>query len=150
MIYCKIKNGVVINRAEFDGELPKDWPDAADWLQDDTAQIGWTMNVHGVFEPPPIPLLIVPAVHNVKAEAGRRIEAIMPDYKQRNVLAFGLETVMAYGADPSQWPEPLQQVNAEMQAKWEAIKAIRARSNEIEAMDPIPTDFRNDKHWPNA
>lgn len=86
-------------------------------------------------------------VADVKAEAGRRIEAIMPDYKQRNVLAFGLETMMAYGTDPSQWPEPLQQVNADMQAKWEAIKAIRVRSDEIEAMDPIPTDFRDDSYW---
>lgn len=84
----------------------------------------------------------------VKIEAGRRIESILPDYKQRNVLAFGLETMMTYGADPLQWPEPLQQVNADMQAKWEAIKAIRIRSDEIEAMDPIPADFRDDKHWP--
>lgn len=83
----------------------------------------------------------------VKAEAGRRIEAIMPDFKQRNVLAFGLETMMAYGTDPSQWPETLQQVNADMQAKWGAIKSIRVRSDEIEAMDPIPADFRNDSYW---
>jgi hypothetical protein len=88
-----------------------------------------------------------PDVADVKSEAGRRIAVIMPDYKQRNVLAFGLETVMAYGADPSQWPEPLQQVNADMQAKWGAIKAIRVRSDEIEAMDPIPADFRNDSYW---
>jgi len=93
---------------------------------------------------PPAP---APEKNDVKAEAARRIEAIMPDYKQRNVLAFGLETVMTYGADPSQWPEPLQQVNAEMQAKWETIKAIRVRSDEIEVMDPIPADFRDDSYW---
>lgn len=28
-----------------------------------------------------------------------------------------------------------------------AIKAIRARSNEIEAMDPIPSDYRADARW---
>lgn len=84
---------------------------------------------------------------DVKAEAGRRIEAIMPDYKQRNVLAFGLETMMTYGPDPTEWPAPLQAVNAEMQAKWTAIKAIRAKSDEIEGMTPIPPDYRSDGYW---
>jgi hypothetical protein len=87
------------------------------------------------------------SVSAIKAEANRRIDAIMPDFKQRNVMAFGLETMMAYGADPADWPAPLQAVNAEMQAKWAAIKAIRVRSDEIEAMNPIPADFRDDSYW---
>lgn len=89
-----------------------------------------------------------PTLSAVKAEAARRIELILPDYKQRNVLAFGLETMMTYGFDPAGWPAPLQAVNAEMQAKWTAIKAIRVRSDEIEAMNPIPEDFRADSFWP--
>lgn len=83
----------------------------------------------------------------VKAEANRRIEAIMPDFKQRNALALGMETVMTYGADPKDWPPELQQVNAAILAKWAAIKAIRTKSDEIEAMSPIPADFRDDKFW---
>lgn len=84
----------------------------------------------------------------VKLEANRRIEAIMPDFKQRNALALGMETVMTYGADPAVWPPQLQQLNGAMLAKWAAIKAIRTKSDEIEAMDPIPADFRDDTYWP--
>lgn len=83
----------------------------------------------------------------VKAEAARRIAAIMPDYMQRNVMAWGLETIMAYGTDPATWPAQLQAVNAAAQAAWTAIKAIRARSDEIEAIDPIPADFQEDEYW---
>jgi hypothetical protein len=39
---------------------------------------------------------------DVRAEAGRRIEATMPSYKQRNVMVWGLETMMAYGTRPGQ------------------------------------------------
>jgi hypothetical protein len=88
-----------------------------------------------------------PSVAAVKAEAGRRIDAVLPDYKQRNVMAWGLETIMAYGIDPADWPAPLQAINSQAQAAWAAIKEIRAKSDEIEAMDPIPADFRNDSYW---
>ena len=84
---------------------------------------------------------------DVKAEAARRIDLIMPDYKQRNVMAWGLETIMAYGPDPADWPAELQAVNNQAQAAWAAIKGIRVRSDEIEAMDPIPADFRDDGWW---
>ncbi len=96
-----------------------------------------------------LPAFQAPAVtaFDVKAEACRRIEAILPDYKQRNVLAFGLEAVMTYGSDPADWPAGLRAVNADMQAKWAAIKLIRARSDELEAMNPIPADYRADRHW---
>lgn len=148
--YVNIAQGRVVNRAAFEGNMPEGWaPKGELWMPSDIAQIGWLYE-GGQFSLPPSPQAHPVTATNVKSEAGRRIAEIMPDYKQRNVLAFGLETMMTYGTDPSQWPEPLQQVNADMQAKWEAIKAIRARSDEIEAMDPIPTDFQNDKHWPAA
>lgn len=100
-------------------------------------------------DPNYIPASARPAitVADVKAEAGRRIEAILPDYKQRNVLAFGLEAVMTYGPDPADWPVQLQAVNADMQAKWAVIKAIRVRSDEIEAIDPVPPNFADDGFW---
>lgn len=43
MIYCKIENGVVINRATFADTLPDGWAGEGDtWVQNDDAQIGWT------------------------------------------------------------------------------------------------------------
>ena len=41
MIYVQIADGVVVNRALFDGEPPQDWPDRAQWVQSDEAQIGF-------------------------------------------------------------------------------------------------------------
>jgi hypothetical protein len=150
MIYCKISDGIVVNTALFDGSMPEGWAEEGDvWVASAVAQIGWLYESGHLF-PPPAAASPLPTVPDVKAEAARRIETIMPDYKQRNVLAFGLETMMTYGTDPADWPAPLQAVNAEMQAKWTAIKAIRTKSDKIEAMDPIPTDFRDDKHWPDA
>lgn len=104
------------------------------------AELNDVLAVYGL----PGPLVTVAMV---KVEAARRIEAIMPDYKQRNVMAWGLETMMAHGPDPANWPPELQAVNDAAQTAWAAIKAIRARSDEIEAMEPIPADFRNDAYW---
>jgi hypothetical protein len=66
----------------------------------------------------------VPAV---KAEAARRIEERYPLWKQLNAIrsgGTGLATMTAF------------------------IDAIRAASNSLEAMKPIPHDFAADHHWP--
>lgn len=86
-------------------------------------------------------------VHEVKAEANRRILAIMPEHVQRNTMARGFENVMTYGADVSQWPAEEQQAAAESLAAWAKIKTIRAKSNVIEAMPTLPTDLSDDTLW---
>jgi len=91
-----------------------------------------------------------PTAGDVKAEAERRILAIMPEYRQRNTLALFAEAVLKYGADPANWPADLQSANQQAMAVWEAIKAIRSRSDEIEQMTPIPADFAADQNWPAA
>jgi len=96
------------------------------------------------YEPVPVP----PTQADVKSEAARRINQIMLDYQQRNALALGMEAVLTYGPDTAKWPSELQAVNEAVMAKWATIKAIRARSNEIEAMEPIPSDFAADERWP--
>ena len=62
---------------------------------------------------------------HVKAEAARRIEARYPVWGQVNIMREG-------GVD-------------EMGA---FIDQMRAASNALEALKPIPPDFRNDRHWP--
>lgn len=54
MIYIHVTGGVVDDRIIFDGAMPLDWPDYANWIQNDTAQIGWSY-VGGVFTAPPMP-----------------------------------------------------------------------------------------------
>jgi hypothetical protein len=58
--------------------------------------------MRGTFSLRPITAEVTAA--DVRAEAGRRIEAIMPDYKQHNVMVWGVEIMMAYGTDPANWP----------------------------------------------
>lgn len=69
-------------------------------------------------------VLVTPAL--VKAEAARRIEARYPAWRQLNVLGEGGAAL------------------AEMQA---FINPIRAASNALEALNPIPVDFSADHHW---
>lgn len=88
-----------------------------------------------------------PTTAEVKAEANRRIVAIMPEYTQRNVMALALETMQQYGTDPAQWPAPLKAINDATMTKWASIKTIRTKSDQIEAMSPIPSDFKNDSYW---
>lgn len=44
--------GVVDNRALFDGGLPADWPDPESWIMSDIADIGWLL-VDGELVAPP-------------------------------------------------------------------------------------------------
>ncbi len=77
---------------------------------------------------------------HVKAEAGRRILAIMPEWRQRNVIA------------------DLSSDNADTKAAavtaWAAVTAIRTKSNEVEASIASMSDEEilnfnasDDAHW---
>ena len=83
-------------------------------------------------------------VEEVKAEANRRILAIIPEWKQRNLLAQATRLNRKSVAD---WtPEEVAQVEAG-DAIWAQVELIRTRSNEIEAMDPSPSDITDDTLW---
>ena len=69
----------------------------------------------------------------VRAEAGRRILAVAPEFRQRNLTARAVEIVMEHGADPADWPGEVQAEVAAGMAVWAAIKAIRAASDVAEA-----------------
>lgn len=88
-----------------------------------------------------------PTAAAVKDEAARRIDLIMKDYEQRNALALGQEMVLTHGPDITKWPTDMQATLAVMMDRWAAIKAIRAKSDEIEAMSPIPADIADDRYW---
>ena len=84
------------------------------------------------------------AVEAVKQEASRRILAIAPDYKQRNMLARSVELLRIGETNLTQ--EQRDEVLA-IELIWETIQMIRARSNAIESMQPIPPDYTDDKYW---
>jgi len=86
-------------------------------------------------------------LRRIKSEANRRCLEIMPEFKQRNFLALKAECDLEYGTDPSAWPVEMQQLVVEGRAAFAQINAIRAKSDEIEAMNPAPEDVTDDALW---
>lgn len=86
----------------------------------------------------------------IKNECRRRILLVMSEENQRNTLAAGQAAMMQYGTDPADWPEDLRIRQQAAMTAWAEIERLRARSNEIEQLDPIPTDFTNDELWEPA
>lgn len=94
------------------------------------------------------------APEKIKAETGRRIFGMSVEHDQRNKIARGVEllskqvdAIIAHLGipDPLSASE-LAEKNAYL-ALWANIKSLRAKSNDIEAMDPVPDDFTDDKYW---
>lgn len=98
-------------------------------------------------EPSPVTLVAPkPPVQpdDIKDEASRRIIVLCPEWKQRNLTARAAELVKK-GQD--NWtPEETSEWESG-EALWAKIKHIREKSNEIELMEPIPQDYRDDSYW---
>lgn len=88
-----------------------------------------------------------PSVHDVKAEARRRILGRFPDWKQQNMTARGVELQDVWRRE-GKWDAAETDEADALAAAWTWIKAVRSRSGEIEAMNPIPVDFAADARWP--
>ena len=84
-------------------------------------------------------------IQAVKAEANRRITSLCPEWKQRNLLAQAAQLTLK---GKSNWTAEDQAAWDAGDALWKQIEAIRAKSDLIEAMTPVPADFNEDKHWP--
>lgn len=91
------------------------------------------------------PEAAAPTPLDIKAEARRRIIAIADEDRQRNLTARGVELLRVGTAN---WTSAEQAEADAIDAVWQAIKAIRAASDTIEAMDPIPADFTDPAYWP--
>ena len=55
--------------------------------------------------------------------------------------------MMEFGTDPEAWPPELQTRQSAAMAAWAEIERLRARSNAIKAMDPMPADIGHDGLW---
>lgn len=87
----------------------------------------------------------VPAtVEGVKAEAYRRIIAIVPEWKQRNLTAQAAQ--LAKKGEANWTPEEAAAWSAG-EAIWNQVATIRAKSDALEAMSPIPVDYKDDRWW---
>jgi hypothetical protein len=84
-------------------------------------------------------------VQEVKAEAYRRIIAICPEWKQRNLTAQAAQLAKKGEAN---WTPEEAAAWAAGEVIWNQIAAIRAASDVIEAMDPIPANLYDLPDWP--
>jgi hypothetical protein len=90
----------------------------------------------------------------INAEAGAKIVAVMPEYKQRNALALGLDLTTTHGADPNAWPAEAKAVYDAFAALWAQISAIRAASDtavaSVQAAASVSDVRAVTASWPNA
>jgi len=93
-------------------------------------------------------------IRKINKEAGARILAIMPEYKQRNALALGLNLTLDHGPDVSAWPADAKIAYAAYSALWSAISDVRTASNAsvalIEAANDVAGVRSVDVVWPSA
>lgn len=83
----------------------------------------------------------------IKREANRRIVAICPEWKQRNLTAQAAQLARKGEAN---WTQAEADAWAAGEALWAQVAAIRAASDAIEAMDPLPDDITADNLWPEG
>ncbi len=88
-----------------------------------------------------------PTAEDVKAEAGRRIIGVLPEWKQRNLTAQA--AILAEKGRPNWTAEELAAWDAGRQL-WGQVALVRQASDVLEAMDKIPDDFADNKHWPGG
>lgn len=91
---------------------------------------------------PPAPAPVSP--EQVKAEANRRILALCPEWKQRNLTA---QAVLLVEKGRATWTDDDRTAWDAGQAIWQQIKTIRDASDRIEAMPEIPQDYAQDQYW---
>ena len=70
----------------------------------------------------------------------------MPEHKQRNNLAKAVEMIMVHGAVVN-WPDKERALQVEALKTWVKIETLRAKSDDLEKIDPIPQDYKDDKYW---
>lgn len=91
--------------------------------------------------PPPPPV----TAQAVKDEAYRRIVAIVPEWRQRNLTARA--AILSEKGRANWTAQELAEWEAG-EALWARVKALRDASDVIEALDPIPQDYTADERWP--
>lgn len=83
----------------------------------------------------------------IKGEAYRRIISVCPEWKQRNLTA---QATLLIEKGKDNWTEEEVKAWNAGKAIWDSIAFIRACSDKLESMNPIPEDFTDDKYWTNV
>lgn len=152
-INCKIAGGLPVARP-VEGDPPA-YNAALEQLAGPTYQIEPTKVVRK-WTVERLPLAAQQAA--VKAEARRRILARYPEWKQANMLArdgelqaIQLGTMRDDAGNAVAQRALTDAEKAEhvaIRKGWDWVKSVRVASDTLEAANPIPLDFTDNKHWP--
>lgn len=117
---------------------------------------GYTSNGDGSFTSP---VAYDATIEEVKQEAGRRINALFPDYKQRNYIARQSELDRIETGtmrDNNGTTVPARSLTSEeiaelvaIKSVWDWILAVRVASAAIEASPPKTDQLETDNRWPD-
>lgn len=88
-------------------------------------------------------------IEAVRAECGRRIYTAFPQWRQANYTARATELIEKKADGLVLDAQELAELAA-LKSVWDWIKAVRAASNVLEALDPIPPNYQADENWPAA
>lgn len=86
-------------------------------------------------------------IEAVRTECGRRIYTAFPQWKQANYTARATELFEKKADAIALSPEEVVELAA-LKSVWDWIKTVRAASNALEVLDPIPRNYQDDQHWP--
>ncbi|WP_068314977.1 hypothetical protein [Polycladidibacter hongkongensis] len=121
----------------------RDTPEFENWLTGKYGADGWER----VPDPEPEPPTRAEIIAQIKAEAHRRIVSYCPEWKQRNLTARAAELALRLSQGATLTAEGRAEVAAG-QVIWDHITAIRAASDALEAMEPLPDDVTAAELWP--
>lgn len=81
----------------------------------------------------------------IKSEANARILTVCPQWKQLNLTAQNSALIKKGVAN---WTQEEADAWAASEAVWAQIAEIRNASDALEAMNPLPANYRDDVYWP--
>lgn len=140
-IYCEIQNGVVVNRVLFDASgIPANWPNGAAFVENETAQIGWSY-AGGVFSPPPAPPPLPPPPPSFLAR-DLFTQLTVADYTAIKTAIAGSDALgLLWDSLKAQGDAPIDMTSARFQQGWTGLKAALGakRAGEIAAALNIPS-----------
>lgn len=85
----------------------------------------------------------------VSAEATRRIDAMFPEYSQRNSIAETNGYILQYGIDTGKWPKAARDRKAEIDRCWNYVNAVRSKATAM-MKGALPTDPTANANWPTV
>lgn len=143
---ARLKDGVVVETAPDDAEFH---PALGFVDAPANVTVGWRKDGDNWLEPAPPP---GPTTAHVRREAARRMVALLGarDIAHMDILISNgsREAIRLLRKGGANWTDAEAARAAELEVIDAAIEAIRAASNVIEVMDPIPDDYAADERWP--